>query len=517
MKTYKLFLLVIVFLGTDLCTAQFGTLDTTFDSDGKVLTVFQGYNSAVHALALQPDNKILAAGAVYNHGTYSQFGLARYNSDGSLDASFGVAGKVVSNFAGLQMDMTSLILQSDGKIIGGGIIYNNYTDSQFILVRYLSNGSLDTSFGINGSVIEDQIIIRDITMQPDGKIIAAGFTLDASANRDLALMRYNQDGTRDADFGLNGKVVTSVGQKDFGNAMTLQPDGKIVVAGSLYTEYSSDFLVARYLSTGVLDTTFGTEGTAVIDHGYNDETSAVRIQPDGKMIFVGYSANESGQANFSIARLMPNGELDPSFGNSGDGLVCGAGAGMAKKIELQADGKIILAGAYQQGGNYNIGLSRYQSNGNIDETFGENGVVTTSMSTTCQANALLLQPDGKIVIGGEAGLTGGSYNPDFALARYMSGSELGIPVSQKPTNAFSVYPNPVNEIVNLDVTLDQSEILSVDLYDTNGRKIKTLLSNKDFSSGYNSQSLELPETLVKGIYFLNIYNSKMHHNIQIAK
>jgi uncharacterized delta-60 repeat protein len=515
MKTYSILSLVFVFFFSNLAIAQFGTLDTSFDGDGKVLTEFQNYNSAVHSIAIQSDNKIIAAGSVYNHSNYSQLALSRYNVDGSLDETFGTAGKVVSNFEELQMDMTSIVIQPDGKILGGGIIYNNYVDSQFILTRYLPNGMPDISFGDDGKLLENSVIVKEILLQPDGKIVAAGFTLDPSPIRDLIVFRYNPDGTKDISFGTGGIVITSVGPKDFANAVALQPDGKIVIAGSVYTEYISDYLVARYLPNGTPDMTFGLNGVAVIDHSANDEISAIKIQPDGKLIFTGYSAGEN--ESFSLVRLMPNGDLDPGFGSNSDGILCGPGALMGKRIELQPDGKIVIAGAHAQGGNYNISISRFENNGNLDETFGEDGVITTPFSTTCQANALLLQPDGKIVIGGEAGLTGGSYNPDFALARYISGTELAVNENAMAENTFAVYPNPVNESVSLDMNLSSEAVLSVDLYDVNGRMISHLLSQKDFGIGYNSQNLQLPDTLAKGMYVLNITNGNSVSNIRILK
>jgi uncharacterized delta-60 repeat protein len=407
-------------------------------------------------------------------------------------------------------------LQPDGKIVGAGIIYNEFTNSQFVLVRYEPDGVLDTTFGDAGQVILDNININAIALQPDGKILAAGHTFQNPSDKDIIILRFNENGSLDSGFGTNGKTTSSIGNRDFANAMTLQPDGKILIAGYSFTEgFESDYCLARYDSDGMPDAGFGINGIVTLDVDESDEANAVKIQPDGKIIFAGFSAN-SNTSSHAMVRLQEDGSLDTGFGMGGMGMVVGPESGMGKSIALQDDGKIILAGSCSNGGSHNIGLKRFQANGAPDTTFGDNGTTTTPFMASCKANALLIQPDAKIVIGGEAGTTGGTYKPDFALARYQSAQALGTPnILQK--RAFSIYPNPVNTIVNLEISLLQPENLSVDLYDISGKKIKSLIDTQDFASGLNTQTLELPENLQKGVYFVNVSTGMASSVIKIIK
>jgi uncharacterized delta-60 repeat protein len=497
--------------------AQDGILDASFDVDGKVMTEFGTYNSAINALALQPDGKIIAAGATFNTASYFQLALTRYHSNGSLDTTFGNGGKVTSNLPGLKLSLCSVVVQSDGKILGAGIIYNNYYDSQAILVRYNADGSPDSAFGTDGMLIRDNANISAIALQPDGKILAAGFTFENALDKDILVVRYNVDGSVDTSFGNSGKATSSVGNRDFANAIALQPDGKIVVAGYVYTSetgYATNYCLVRYSGDGVQDLGFGTDGMVIIDIDESDEASSIKIQPDGKIVFSGLSS-DTGSETYILGRLMADGTLDNNFGTAG--LVSGQGAGMAKSITLQSDGKLILAGSAPNEGSHMIGLMRFHQNGSVDTNFGNNGSACTVFMSSSKANALLVQPDSKIIIGGEAGTTfGGNYKPDFALARYVAGPALGI--SQSSFDAsFSVYPNPVKTKLHLEINLLQSENLSVDLYDMTGKKIKNFFSGKDFFIGNNTYELDLPETLQNGVYFLNITNGMTSSTLRIVK
>jgi uncharacterized delta-60 repeat protein len=514
-RTIRLFVAIIL-LTSKVLFAQYGTLDNSFNRDGKVLTAFGNYDSSVNSLALQPDGKIIAAGAVFNH-VFNQFGITRYNIDGSLDATFGINGKVVGDFLDSKMSLKTIILQTDGKIIGGGI---NYTNSQFVLVRYNSNGTLDTDFGVGGIITRDSVNIGSLVLQPDGKIIAAGFLLEGY-NRQFVLIRYNNDGTLDSDFGSNGIATTSIGAKDLGYDVVLHSNGKIVLSGASHNtsgEYNSDFAIIRFNKDGVLDPTFGTDGIVIIDIDDIDEARSVKVQDDEKIVFAGWSYSSSGSpSSFKLIRLLPDGSFDTEFGNNGMVTTIISLGASSESIEIQTDGKIVVAGSYPKSGGSDIALERHSANGDLDVTFGENGYVITPFSTTSKANSLVLQSDGRIVVGGEAGTTVGGYNSDFAVLEYHSGLVLSNAEFNSLENAFSVYPNPVNQTVNLDFNLNQAEELSVNLYDINGIKVANLLKEKSFQTGHHSQRLELPGTLSKGIYFLYISNGRNTSNVKIVK
>ncbi len=387
-----------------------------FGSNGKVTTPIGNDNDKAESLILQPDGKLVAAGWSYN-GSNGDFALARYESNGSLDLSFGTGGKVTTPFGSDQSCARSLILQPDGKLVAAG-----YSDDDFALARYNSDGSLDLSFGTGGKVTTHFSIYADGTesliLQPDGKLVAAGHS-----NRDFALARYNSDGSLDLSFGTGGKVITSFGSdQSRARSLILQPDGKLVAAGSSGNISNYDFALARYNSNGSLDLSFGTDGTVTTPIGSYDHAYSLILQPDGKLVAAGQSNN--GGYDFALARYENDGDLDSSFGTGGKVTTpIGSSNDNARSLILQPDGKLVAAG-YSNNGGYDFALARYNSNGSLDLSFGTGGKVITPIgSSTDYAHSLILQPDGKLVA---AGSSDNGSNDDFALARYNSNGSLDI-------------------------------------------------------------------------------------------
>ena len=367
--------------GADFVLTRFkadGSLDTTFGIGGKVTTDFGGWGSeAANAIAIQPDGKILAAG--WGGGTTSNtdFGLARYNLDGSLDVTFGVGGKVTTDFFGLGQVAHALAIQSDGKIVAAGNVSRGRT-SDFGLARYNPDGSLDTSFGIAGKVTTDffgrEEWARAVAIQSDGKTIAAGI-IDNSPDGPYSdprfwrgvLVRYNKDGSLDSTFGAGGKVITEILGPSALNALSIQSDGKIIAAGHSGVLYGSisggrwfeifrsgptgmDFGLVRYNEDGSLDTTFGAQGKVETDlNTPSDVIYAVSLQPDGKIIAAGNAAglSELGPTPVhGLARYNRDGSLDTTFGIGGKvrmDLPAGQSA-TARFVGIQPDGKIVVTG-----------------------------------------------------------------------------------------------------------------------------------------------------------------------------
>ncbi len=435
-----------------------GALDTSFGTAGTglVLTDFSGSgsNDSAEAVAIQSNGKVIVAGQSDASGN-NDFALARYNVDGTLDTSFGSAGTglVLTDFSGrgsYDVDW-ALALQSDGKIVlAGQSDASGSTD--FALARYNADGTLDTSFGaagtglvltdFSGSGSFDQA--RALAIQSDGKIVVAGNS-SASGNSDFALARYNADGTLDTSFGNagTGLVLTDFsgsGSGDGANALAIQSDGKIVAAGGSDASGSSDFAVARYNADRTLDTTYGNAGTALVltdfsGSGSDDVAGALVIQSDGKILAAGFS-NASGSYDFALARYNADGTLDTSFGNAGNGLVLtdfGGVTDSASGLAIQTDGKIVAAGISRANlsSQPDFALARYNVDGTLDTSFGNagTGLVLTDFSgsgSDDRAFALSIQSDGKILA---AGLSNASGSYDFALARYTN----SIPVTAIPT------------------------------------------------------------------------------------
>jgi uncharacterized delta-60 repeat protein len=282
-----------------------GWLDTSFDNDGKVVTDFGAYDMA-RSMGIQTDGKIIAAGYTYNGDVYD-FALARYNPDGSLDATFGSGGKVTTDF-GQKVAAYDVTIQPDGKIVAAGITHPEEMQyhQNFVLARYNSDGSLDATFGSGGKLITDfgfSTTCNAIAVQPDGKIIAAGFARFPNYELDFFLARYNPDGSLDTDFGNAGQVVTAFDGVSEANAMALQPDGKIVLAGLADSPHT--FALARYNPDGSLDTSFGIQGKVVTSgfSGSSNTINAIALQSDGNLIAAGYEF-DSGQSFTILARYI---------------------------------------------------------------------------------------------------------------------------------------------------------------------------------------------------------------------
>jgi len=343
-----------------------GLADTTFGNDGFVITDFSNSADSAYAVALQTDGRIVIAGGSYKGSAISEdFALARYNVDGSLDTSFGNGGKVTTDFSGAGDVAFNVVIQTDGKIVAGGSANNpNSHSSDFALARYNANGSLDSSFGSGGKVVTDFFgrfdAITSLAIQPDGKIIGAGYTMKSTAadSIDFALARYDAGGSLDPGFGISGKTTTDFfGFTDNIEAVRLGKNGAIIVAGECFSGHGNDFdnfALARYKANGTLDESFGTDGKVFTDFaGHQDGAFALAIQSDDKIIAAGLSivGDPSAGNDFALARYTPNGSLDNSFGNAGKVTTDFFGKGDdAYAIALQPDGHLVLAGdAFQPG------------------------------------------------------------------------------------------------------------------------------------------------------------------------
>ncbi|MFZ0547300.1 MAG: hypothetical protein WAM60_17780, partial [Candidatus Promineifilaceae bacterium] len=310
-----------------------GTLDDTFGTNGIVTTNLSSSDIA-REIAVQPDGKIVVGGSSEVNGD-QDFIVVRYNSNGSLDTSFDGDGIVITPISSSTDEIWGIALQSDGKIVAVG-----NSDGQFTIVRYNSNGSLDSSFDGDGIATPIAGSGQAVRIQTDGKIVVAGRN-----SSDFTVVRLNPNGTPDNSFDTDGVVTTPMGNGPFISAwdVSLQSDGKLVVVGSSYNGSDHDMAVLRYNSNGSLDTSFSTDGKVVYDSGNGpDEGMAVAIQSNNKIVIGGYS-NTGGEA-FTLLRLNPDGSFDNGFG--GNGIVITNEGQRGLGLTIQADNKIIMTGYY---------------------------------------------------------------------------------------------------------------------------------------------------------------------------
>jgi uncharacterized delta-60 repeat protein len=391
-----------------------GDLDPTFGNGGLVVTNFGDTFADSRTLAVQADGRILIAGQFAAH----DFGLARFNSDGSPDSSFGRGGLVTTVIPG-GGGISSMAVEADGHIVVAGEAVINGS-AYFAVARYDTDGSLDASFGTGGLVTtafpgSSGSAATSLVVQPDGRIVVAG-----GGGAGFALARYDSDGSLDESFGTNGLVTTSFpGSTGAGaQSLALQADGRIVVAGRVNTSGADRLGMARYSSDGSLDGSFGTGGqvtSSTIAFG-----NSVAVQSDGRILVAGGAAG-----SFALARYNSDGSLDGSFGTGGLATTSFPGYldATPNSLAVQADGRIVVVGdaiLWIQPRADRFALARYNSDGSLDGSFGTGGRVTTSThSFTSTAFGVALQADGRIVVAGTAGDPGPRPMTWFAVARYQ--------------------------------------------------------------------------------------------------
>jgi uncharacterized delta-60 repeat protein len=387
---------LLTIVDDDGANAAVGNLDPTFGLGGKRTTDIYGDDDVGEAVAIQPDGKIVVAVGAFSADGLSDFVLVRYNADGSLDSSFGNGGKIITDFF----------------------------------------GDLDVAFGV--------------AIQPDGKIIAVGFTAKPVGNHYetfFALARYNANGTLDTSFGSTGKITTDVLNLNINQSfnvvyvqsamsVVLQPDGKIVVTGGVISEAVrsgstplplSNFGLARYNTNGTLDSTFGGSGKISRDFfGLDDTAFSVALQADNKIVAAGFATKNTAPFDneFAWVRYNPDGTPDNNIGNGGRVTTdFQNGNDGASVVVIQRDGKIVLAGFANSNGNSDVNLVRYNVDGTLDSTFANGGQFLADVfGGRDDVFGMALQLDGKIVVAGSVGFGNGA--GDFAVARLNSNGTL---------------------------------------------------------------------------------------------
>ncbi|MEL6750483.1 MAG: tandem-95 repeat protein, partial [Pseudomonadota bacterium] len=361
--------------------------------------------------AFQADGKIVTVGSISN-GSDLDFGLARFNANGTLDTTFGPGtGFVTADVSGGGFDWAeAVIVLGNGQILVGGSI-----DQEFGLGLFNADGSVDTTFGGNGtgfvsySVSPGDSFGYDMILQADGKILLTGEAAGGPGGVDSVTARINADGTIDTTFGTNGVATTDIGSIDEIRQIALQADGKILQAGKTNGPGSSDMVLMRYNTDGTLDTTFGANGIVATDiAGNNDDVTSITVQDDGRIVTVGHTGS-GGTVDTVVARYNSDGSFDATFGNSGIVVLNVAPArdeGMG--VHILEDGKLLITGQGRFSGSDEHVILRLNTDGSLDPSFGTGGVVATGVFGNVAET--LVQPDGKIVLV-ESGL-------DFGVTRY---------------------------------------------------------------------------------------------------
>ena len=431
--TWKASLLttLISLLAFTIALAASGELDTTFDGDGLVITDVNasspGRLDLVYGIAIQPaDGKIVAAGSSSLPGMASyDFAVTRYDTNGLLDTTFSGDGRLITNF-GADDYALDVAVQPNGKIVAAGKkCINNICD--VALARYNSNGTLDTTFsgdgrqttdfgnGDNGSV--------GLAIQSNGKIVMAGY-MSNGTDLDFAIYRFLSNGSLDTTFNGDGKVNINfgAGRQDYASDLLLQSDGKIVVIGSTGdANYdNNNFAIVRLNPGGSLDTTFSGDGKQITNFGADDYAYGVALQSDGKIVVAGEKRTTSPFfSSFALARYNTDGSPDTTFNGTGRkafSVIAGSNS-WANDVIAQSDGNIVVLGSAENISFLDFALVRLNSGGGFDTTFSGDGKVTVNFGSSTFGFALAVQPsDGKYVLSGQVDYFSQGV---FALARVL--------------------------------------------------------------------------------------------------
>jgi uncharacterized delta-60 repeat protein len=343
-----------------------GSLDFSFGDNG-IVTSQVGIASSVYSITLQQDNKIIAAGVSHINESTTNFSIIRYNQDGVLDDTFGDHGVASINIEN-SSNVYNVAIKSDQKIVISG--YSNFNSNTGIsLIQLNIDGTLDTNFGTGGISIHHFVESPDVeawAMDLDGNdnIITTGMIYDSELQRNkIAVVKFKPNGDLDEDFGINGIVKTSISSNsdDFGNAVTIQPNNKIVIAGTS----NNLSVIARYNIDGTLDYTFGTNGIIItsFETGEPAETYGITIQSDGNIVAVGVSGQnaQNTNGNFGLIRLNPDGTIDDTFGLNGKVVtdISNGHNDVAFSVKEQNDGKLVVSGISKSSDYYNIAVAKY--------------------------------------------------------------------------------------------------------------------------------------------------------------
>jgi uncharacterized delta-60 repeat protein len=461
-------------LDEDFALARFtasGALDPDFGIGGVASAPIGGSTDFAVSAVVQGAGAIVLAGSSFN-GTDEDFALARFELDGQLDATFGTLGKVTTPIGSGYDTGRAAAIDSDGRILLAGYSFNG-SDFDFALVRYDEDGLLDAAFGANGKVTTpvgpSHDFARSVAVQADGRIVLGGYLFNG-VDEDFAVVRYNSDGTLDTSFGVGGVAITPVGpSSDVGLSVAVHEGGGIVLAGKSFNGTDDDFATVRYTGSGTLDSTFGLGGKAVTAIGAStDFGRSVLLQTNGKVVVAGYSWNGLDE-DFALVRYDQDGMLDTSFGTGGKVVApVGTGADFGIATALHYDGQILVAGSSANEGSLDFSLARFVGDPTcgdgelsaFEDCDDENTVDGDCCSSTCHYDPVDSPcPDDDLCNGDETCDGAGTCDPGIAL----DCGEDGNPCTEDacdPIDGCVTLPEPVDtpcpdgDVCNGDETCD---------------------------------------------------------------
>jgi uncharacterized delta-60 repeat protein len=523
-----LVLAAILFLAHSRSFSQAGSLDKSFNATGIVQTQVGpvSFNTFPNAVAIQPsDQKILVAGEAVSSDGHRSFAVVRYLPNGTLDPAFGTGGIAIISIGEDTYGASGLAVQSSGKIVLVGQFFVTVSGTGYTfgaIMRLTTAGILDNSFAGGG---EENVIglgAQQVVLQTNDEIIVGG-----TYETYIGVMRFSKDGVKDMQWGGNGVSVFDAdpNNDDILNAMAIQPNGRVVVAGMSFWG-GNQIMVGRLTTSGSADPSFGTNGKMFITVGINDELvggQGLAIQSNGKILVNGSYSAANGNTPLLVVRLNTDGTFDNSFAGNGKlGITIGDicyGGGLA----IQSNGQIVVAGeAGPGGGPFSLVMVRLNSsNGSLDASFGFGGIVNTVFNTgTIGGTSVAIQANGRIVATTASQQTTNDYL--YTTVRYLATGTAGASTTDEQTEsratgfdpptttAIRLYPNPATSLLRVD-GLDASLTATLVVTDASGHTVLTAKSERQSFANLNISNFPA------GVYFLEILTTDKKRTITFMK
>lgn len=506
MKTEKLIFLVCLFHISIFVQAQ-ALLDASFGENGHTYTDIDNSNDVANDICIQADNKILVAGFTSN-GVKDFFCLIRYAEDGSPDLSFGHQGIVITEFPSTSV-AHALALQTDGKIILAGHTWGGQAN-ELAMVRYHTDGSIDESFGNMGKlttrIFDKNAFCSAIHLQTDGKIVLAGhsYTFNNDAD-DFLLARYHENGQLDSSFGDQGISITSLGSftMDWIRDLDIQADGKILAAGFS----GSLFAMVRYLDNGALDSSFGDNGISLTQGGssHDGALNSVEVLADNSILAAGYVRDSF--SNSVLLKFTANGVLDPSFGDNGMSVIPVSTANdVLEDLCVQPDGEILVGGTALVDDIQQFSLMRFLDNGELDTDYGQEGFAAIgNYNTAALLHKIVVQHNDKVITCGQSL----AYPSDFLLSRYHS-ELVNVHSPKIAQANIKLYPNPSAEQIQFSYSLFEKANLSIVLMASDGRRVATISERTQQNKGLHTLNIVIDQLARGHYYLLMHIDQQVH-------
>lgn len=530
MKSLSFACTLIALMWSALSHGQAGALDASFGGgDGLVTTsFFPNHSSFGFDLAIQDDGKIVVAGVDENVSHFSSVVVVRYGLDGMLDPTFNGSGKLIVSLQNTQGFLRSMALQPDQKILLL-ITYQENNETGIAIHRLLPDGSPDLTFNGTGSITHTFMATytsgNDIILQPDGSILVCGYYgFLNDVNEHVFVMRFTPEGQPDDTFGIHGVFSSTIGEtySDL-YTMQLQEDGRILCAGFTVLNGSEEFMALRLTADGNPDFSYSDDGVAIASFSNQDDRAySLQIQPDGKAVLAGSAYNFfTSTTSFALARFDTDGELDPDFNGDGMNLYTISGyADLATSLVLQPDGKMIMGGYVHSNvnGGSDMAIMRVLPNGIPDMDWSEDGVANyvDDLETSSALQKLALQPDGLLV--GTGYVRKDDIN-SIRVARFISGIVTSSKEVQENADIpyLSISPNPFSEQISVSYTLKESSFVRLSLRSLEGKDVQIQYSGAVKAPGNYTERLRVPAYLSDGIYLLTLQTDNSLRTIKVFK